>query len=47
MKEVSIIARTLSINNGKGGCNDTTCDCRRQLLTVVWLELGFTIGIDH
>jgi hypothetical protein len=31
MKEVSNVAHTLSIGNGKGGCNDTTCDYRKQL----------------
>jgi len=31
MKEVSTVAHTLSIGNGKGGCSDTTYDCRKQL----------------
>jgi hypothetical protein len=32
MKKVNIVARILNIGNGKGGLNDTTCDCRKQLL---------------
>jgi hypothetical protein len=47
MKEVNTIARTLSINNGKRHCNDTTCDYCRHCHMVVQLELGCTIGIDH
>jgi hypothetical protein len=49
MKEVSTIARTLSIGYGRGGGVLVTppsnvVDNRRM---VVQLELSYTIGIDH
>jgi hypothetical protein len=47
MKEVNIVARTLSIGNGKGGALTPLVIVVNNCRTVVWLELGYTIGIDH
>jgi hypothetical protein len=48
MKEVSNVARTLSIGNGEGGVPVTlTSIVVDNYRTVVRLELGCTVGIDH
>jgi hypothetical protein len=49
MKEVSIVARTLSIGNGGGGGVPMTLPSIvvDKYRTVVRLELGYTVGINH
>jgi hypothetical protein len=47
MKEVSIVAHTLSINNGKGVAVTPLLIVVNNFRRVVRLELGCTIGIDH
>ncbi len=47
MKEVSTIAHTLSVGNGKGGYSDTICYCCRQLSHGCVVGIRLHLGIDH